>query len=137
MVDVAGRSFRIAWLGGFEDAPLGLAADVSRSWLYTQPGIRGEIQRLRETTRRAPGPTIPASQRASEASLFARLQASLDRNRKLAEENQRLRRQLAHSLGQQRSSPHARDNGGITPGGSPSGNNCRPRSTTRYSPQAP
>jgi hypothetical protein len=31
------------------------AAGVSRSWLYTQPDIRDEIQRLRDLGRRAPG----------------------------------------------------------------------------------
>jgi hypothetical protein len=31
-------------------------AGVSRSWLYTQPDIRTEIRRLRDTTRRAPSP---------------------------------------------------------------------------------
>ncbi len=82
-------------------------AGVSRSWLYAQPGIRAEIQRLRQATRRAPDPAIPASQRASDASLHVRLQAALERNRKLAEENHRLRRQLAQALGQQRSSPRA------------------------------
>ncbi len=75
---------------------------VSRSWLYTQPDLRAEIERLRDATGRAPSPPIPARQRASEASLHARLEAALDRNRKLAEDNQRLRRQLAHALGEQR-----------------------------------
>lgn len=80
-------------------------AGVSRSWLYTQPDIRAEIERLRKTTRRAPTPPIPTGQRASDASLLARLETALDRNHKLAEENQRLRRQLAQALGEQRASP--------------------------------
>jgi hypothetical protein len=78
------------------------AAGVSRSWLYGQPDLRAEIQRLRESTRRASTPPVPVRQRASDASLLARLQASLEKNRKLAEENQRLRRQLARALGDQR-----------------------------------
>jgi hypothetical protein len=78
------------------------AAGVSRSWLYGQPDLRAEIQNLREATRRAPAPPVPARQRASDASLLTRLQASLEKNRKLAEENQRLRRQLAQALGDQR-----------------------------------
>lgn len=78
------------------------AAGVSRSWLYAQPDIRAEIQRLRDHTQRAPSPAIPASQRATDASMLSRLQAALEQNRKLAEENQRLRRQLAHALGDQR-----------------------------------
>ena len=71
------------------------AAGVSRSWLYGQPGIRAEIQRLRDVTRRAPVPAIPASQRTSEASALARLDTALTRNRELSQDNQRLRRQLA------------------------------------------
>jgi hypothetical protein len=77
-------------------------ADVSRSWLYVQPDIRAEIQRLRDATRRAPSPPIPAAQRASDSSLLRRLQTANERNRTLAEENQRLRRQLAQALGQRR-----------------------------------
>ena len=77
-------------------------AKVSRSWLYTQPDLRDEIERLREATLRAPSPAIPATQRTSDASLLRRLQATNDTNRRLTEENKRLRRQLAHALGDQR-----------------------------------
>lgn len=80
-------------------------AEVSRSWLYTQPDIRAAIERLRDTTRRAPSPSIPANQRSSDDSLLTRLNSALERNRKLAEENQLLRRQLAHALGDRRSEP--------------------------------
>ena len=41
------------------------AAGVSRSWLYTQPDIRAEIERLRDLGRRAPGTPVPARQRSS------------------------------------------------------------------------
>ncbi len=74
------------------------AAGISRSWLYTQPDIRGQIQRLR-TARTGESSAIPAGQRATDASLRARLTAALQRNRALAEENARLRRELAHALG--------------------------------------
>lgn len=77
-------------------------ADVSRSWLYTQPDIRAEIDRLREATRHSPVPAVPAAQRTSDASLLTRLQAANENNRLLTQENQRLRRQLAHALGNQR-----------------------------------
>jgi len=77
-------------------------ADVSRSWLYTQSDIRAEIERLREATRHSPAPPIPAAQRTSDASLLIRLQAANENNRLLTQENQRLRRQLAHALGDQR-----------------------------------
>ena len=80
-------------------------AGISRSWLYTQPDISSQIRRLRQQTANAAGSAggIPATQRASDASLGARLAAALDRNRQLADENARLRRQLARALGDQRS----------------------------------
>ena len=81
------------------------AAGVSRSWLYTQPDISGQIRRLRRKTDDAgSADAIPAGQRASDASLRARLTAALDRNKQLADDNARLRRQLARALGEQRSS---------------------------------
>jgi hypothetical protein len=90
------------------------AAGISRSWLYTQPGISGQIRRLREKTDGAGSAAIPAGQRATGASLRARLTAALDRNKQLAEENARLRRQLARALGDQRS---ARTRSGNDPEG--------------------
>jgi hypothetical protein len=77
-------------------------AGVSRSWLYSQPDIRDQIQQLRSATQRAPSSPVPATQRASDASLLRRLQAASERNRSLTEENRRLRRQLAEALGQLR-----------------------------------
>jgi len=84
-------------------ASVATAAGISRSWLYTQPDIREQIQRLRETRTRDPAGAIPASQRATDTSLRARLAAALQRNQALAEENARLRRHLACALGDQRS----------------------------------
>jgi len=79
------------------------AAGVSRSWLYTQPDICGQIRRLRQKTNGAGSAgAIPAGQRSTDASLRARLAAALDRNKQLAEENTRLHRQLARALGDQR-----------------------------------
>jgi hypothetical protein len=83
------------------------ASQVSRSWLYSQPDIRAEIERLRDATQQAPSPPIPTSQRASDPSLRQRLTEATQRNRQLAEDNARLRRQLAHALGDQRASPPA------------------------------
>jgi len=83
-------------------AAVAAAAGISRSWLYTQPDLRSQIQRLRCTTALPAGPALPASQHASDASLRARLTAALERNRQLADENARLRRQLARALGDQR-----------------------------------
>jgi hypothetical protein len=76
-------------------------AGISRSWLYTQPDISSQIRRLRQGTNDAGA--IPVGQRATDASLRARLTAALDRNKQLADENARLRRQLARALGDQRS----------------------------------
>jgi hypothetical protein len=78
------------------------AASVSRSWLYAQPDIRAEIERLRAVCRRAPATQVPARQRSSDASLLRRLEAATQRIRQLAEENRKLREQLAHALGEQR-----------------------------------
>jgi hypothetical protein len=103
-------------------------AEVSRSWLYTQPDIRAEIERLRDATRRAPSPSIPANQRSSDASLLARLNSALERNRKLSEENQLLRRQLAHALGDRRSEPTT------TTGNLRSNSTTRRRASVRIGP---
>ncbi len=80
------------------------AAGISRSWLYTQPDISSQVRRLRQSTNGAGSAgAIPASERTTDASLRARLTAALDRNKQLADENARLRRQLARALGDQRS----------------------------------
>jgi len=83
-------------------AAVAAAARISRSWLYTQPDIRDQIQRLRTSTSRAPGTPVPIGQRSTDASLHTRLTAALPRNQALADENARLRRQLARALGDQR-----------------------------------
>lgn len=80
-------------------------ARVSRSWLYTQPDLRAEIERLRQNHASAEPTPESRPQRASEASLRQRLEAANDRIRRLNDENQRLRQQLAHALGQRRQSP--------------------------------
>jgi hypothetical protein len=78
-------------------------AGISRSWLYTQPDIREQIEQLRATARRNAGPPLPAGQRASTQSLLVRLESATARNKKLAAENRQLRHQLALALGDQRS----------------------------------
>jgi Family of unknown function (DUF6262) len=77
-------------------------ASISRSWLYTQPDLRAEIEQLRAAHRGAPATQVPARQRASSASLLRRLEAANARIRHLAEENRRLRGQLALALGERR-----------------------------------
>jgi hypothetical protein len=73
-------------------------AVVSRSWLYTQPDLRAEIERLREATRRAPIPPIPAAQGAAAACLLRLLRVARRRCHELEDDNRRLRSQLAHAL---------------------------------------
>ena len=90
-------------------------AGISRSWLYSQPAIRDQLQQLRDTTQGTSSPRIPASQRTSDASFLHRLQAANERNRQLAKENQRLRRQLAEALGQLRASRKAHSSVTIGP----------------------
>jgi hypothetical protein len=78
-------------------------AGVSRSWLYGQPDLKAEVERLRTLTARTPvSPPVPARQRASDASLRRRLEAVNAEVRRLREENQRLRGQLAWALGERR-----------------------------------
>ena len=85
-------------------AAVAQSAGVSRSWLYTQPDISSQIRRLRKSKDGAGSAgAVPAGQRATDTSLRARLTAALDRNKQLADENARLRRQLARALGDQRS----------------------------------
>ncbi len=93
-------------------AAVASAAGVSRSRLYTQPDIRDQIQRLRGATAGTSGPAgVPAGQRSTDASPRTRLAAAAARNRRLAEENTSLRRQLARALGDQRAGRAARPAG--------------------------
>jgi len=85
-------------------AAIASAAGISRSWLYTQPDIRSQVQQLRGSRGPGTATAIPATQRPTDSSLRARLTTALQRNQALAEENARLRRQLARALGDQRSS---------------------------------
>lgn len=77
------------------------AAGVSRQWLYKQPQLRSEIERLRDTS---PGraPYLPAAQRASEASLRQRNRGLLEENARLRAENTRLKEELALAYGRRR-----------------------------------
>ena len=83
-------------------APVTFAA-VAQAAAFTQPDISGQIRRLRTKANGVGSAAIPAGQRATDASLRARLTTALDRNKQLADENARLRRQLARALGDQRS----------------------------------
>jgi len=79
-------------------------AKVSRSWLYNQPDLRAEIERLR--SRQGPVTrSIPDRQSATDASLRQRLQVATDRIRHLETDNHRLRHALAEALGERRADP--------------------------------
>lgn len=78
-------------------------AGVSRAWLYTQRDLRTEIEQLRARSARGTNTTaVPAQQRASDASLRRRLEAAIERNKRLEEDNRQLRDALARALGEQR-----------------------------------
>jgi hypothetical protein len=78
-------------------------ARVSRSWLYSQPELRTEIERLRARQRPAtPAQPVPDRQRATDASLLRRLEAATERIRRLDTENQQLRQALSRVLGERR-----------------------------------
>ena len=76
-------------------------ANVSRSWLYTQPALRDTITSLRTEPSR-PSTKVPAAQRATSESLRQRLDATRQDVARLRAENQNLRDQLALALGEQR-----------------------------------
>jgi hypothetical protein len=74
-------------------------AGVSRSWLYTQIEIRGEIERLRGRGNSITSRLIPDRQKISDASLVRRLEVANERIRELQNDNRRLRDALAEALG--------------------------------------
>ena len=78
-------------------------AGVSRSWLYNQPDLRAEIERLRARHRIPATRPVPDRQRASDTSLLRRLEAANVRIRQLEADNRELREALAIALGEQRS----------------------------------
>ena len=83
-------------------ASVATAAGISRSWLYNQPDLRGEIERLRARHRVPATRPVPDRQRASDTSLLRRLEAATERNRQLEAENRELRQALALALGERR-----------------------------------
>lgn len=76
-------------------------ARVSRAFLYANVDLRSEIDRLRELTAGAPS-SVPATERATEQSLRARLDAALADNKRLRGELQAMRDELALAHGRAR-----------------------------------
>ena len=79
------------------------AAGVSRPGSTPSRTCEPRSSDSAQSHRGAPGGPVPIRQRASDASLLRRLEAANARIRQLAEENRRLRDQLARALGEQRS----------------------------------
>lgn len=77
-------------------------AGVSRSWLYNEPDLRVEINRLRQNRRTPAGPRIPDRQRTSDASLRVRLNMATQRIKNLEADNQALRAALTQALSDRR-----------------------------------
>jgi len=82
-------------------AAVAARAQVSRQWLYTQPDLRQEIDRLRHH-QAATGQAIQAGERASHASLQQRVELLLEENRCLRAEITDLKAELAIAHGQRR-----------------------------------
>ncbi len=104
----AARHRAITALRHMDDTGLAITVDalareaaVSRSWLYTQPDLRTEVDRLRDRTRPSRAP-VPDRQRGTDASLQRRLDVATARARELDADNKRLRRALAEALGHNR-----------------------------------
>lgn len=76
-------------------------AGVSRQWLYTQPALRSEIERLRD---RPPAESdgIPTRRRPRGASLRQRVETLRTENQRLRKENANLKAELALPYGRQR-----------------------------------
>jgi hypothetical protein len=76
-------------------------AGVSRAFLYQHAEVRAEIEALRAADASSAA-RLPTRQRASDASLRARLRAALDECQRQREEIARLREELAVAHGRAR-----------------------------------
>jgi hypothetical protein len=82
-------------------AAVAASANVSRQFLYTEPELRAQIERLRNEP--APAAAHPSSgERASDESIRTRLRVALDENKRLRDEIAELRDELALTHGRAR-----------------------------------
>jgi predicted nucleic acid-binding Zn-ribbon protein len=81
-------------------ASLAKNADVSRSWIYTQPELRERIEQLHQASARPP--RSGTASRASLDSLKRRLDLAYQRIGQLRDENGQLRREVEQLHGQLR-----------------------------------
>jgi hypothetical protein len=98
--EAALRSFA-ATGGPVSFAAVAAAASVSRSWLYREPDIRAEIDRLRA---RQGSSARPLAERASAESVQRHREALLADIVRLTEENRQLREEVARVFGERRAS---------------------------------
>jgi len=82
-------------------ASLAKTAEVSRSWIYTQPELRDRIEQLHQAAPLRP-PRSAAASRASLESLKRRLDLAHQRITQLRHENGELRHAVEHLHGQLR-----------------------------------
>ena len=75
-------------------------AGVSRQWLYKNPQLRAEVEKLR-AHHSGPHP-VPAAERTSDASLRQRNVMLLEENKRLRAENGQLKQELAQLIGERR-----------------------------------
>jgi len=66
------------------------AASVSRGWLYREPTLRAEIERLRAASPGVAPVRLPSAQHASAESLQRRMETTLDELRRVHDEIRRL-----------------------------------------------
>jgi hypothetical protein len=86
-------------------------AGVSRSWLYNQPELRAEIERLRDRPRPTADRLVPNRQRSPDASLLRRVEMATQRIRELETDNTQLRHALAQALGERRATSSGKPQG--------------------------
>ncbi len=83
-------------------AGLATKARVSRSWLYTQPELRDQIEQIRHNRSAASSSGASADSRASAESLRHRLELAHQHISRLRTENRQLSDALARAHGQLR-----------------------------------
>ena len=94
-------------------------AGVSRSWLYRQPDLRADIDRLRRAATAQAVP-VPSPERGSAESLRQRLEAALDEITRLKADNHQLREHLGPAPRPPAPKPHPRPVNDMSPTRNPS-----------------
>lgn len=89
-------------------ARLASQAGVSRAWIYTQPALREQVERMQRGHPPTPSPR-QAGSRASDESLRRRLELAHQKITQLRAENRQLRRDLATAHGQLRAAAASRE----------------------------